>query len=71
MLVVLAQTPGFKRIGSRTQLGRQGHICTGGDFDLVAVEVETNKWALLDYFRTSPAEFQAVDPEVLAQIMRS
>ena len=23
-------------------------------------------WALLDYFRTSPAEFQAVDPEVLA-----
>jgi len=33
--------------------------------------LETFGWALLDYFRTSPAEFQAVDPEVLAQIIHS
>jgi len=35
------------------------------------VRLGTFGWALLDYFRTSPAGFQAVDPEVLAQIVHS
>lgn len=38
---------------------------------ITALTAERQFRALLDYFRTSPAEFQAGDPEILAQIAHS